>query len=1101
MIRFTLLFLLVSLAPTSARNIAPDGTAIVGVHNTVDTTLGTPYYNTSVNPPTVLNNGNTNATVDTWSHNTINNHSYIGVIWPTTRTDQVNTITVDFATFLDGGWFGPNHQTSGLGNPLDTALHHTEPTVQVTTDGGSVWNNITTISNYPSQMDGHEIGGGGNPNPTRFQATWTLNNPQNNINGIRLIGREGGNAGADSNGFISASEISIDASPAPVNPILWADPVRLQAGKNSILHWDLPDGVSSAVLQTSTGSFLANVTTDTGSLVVQPLGIATYHLDYGSTTALATAFSEKSLLITEFMANNDNSLEDEDGDNEDWIEIYNASTAILNTSAWSLSDDLLPGTEWILPARSLAPGEFLVVFASGKNRSPASGELHTDFKLSADGEDLVLRNPANQITSSFPAFGTQYPDISQGIPMLGVTETPANPAYFNPASPMSENSAGSSPGPVIENVTKKLPFQPANAPLLITAQVSSPTTTLTTVTLHHRRMFAAEQSLVMLDDGTNGDTTANDGIYSAIILGSQFIVGEMVRWHVTAEENTGITSREPRFASPLNSPEYHGTVTSNAAITGQLPVIHRFTVNPASVTSPSGTRSSLYFNGEFYDNVFSRRRGHFGSTLVPKKSIRFDFNPGYHFRILQDEPRVEEINLNTTDPDKSYIRQILSWDLYEMAGVPGSRSFMMRLGQNGSFWGVSTYVEQPDEDFLNREPLLDNEGALYKMFNETINATFGAEKKTRRDENNSDLHALVTGVSPNSPSRNTFLWDNVDIPAAINFMAASRVMHENDDQAKNYYLFRNPNKTGEWTFVPWDKDLTWGRNYTRQGTAFESIYNDTIWADNDTTSLFAGTANASPSHPLFGNSSHTKNDGPWCRLNDAIIDNPVTRRMYLRRLRTQMDELLQTSSTPLGNRVLENRIEELYAHMADQVALDRAIWASPNPPYGAVQTFRQAVDIIKNNYLPRRRNHLYSLVLINPTNNPDHALPQNWRPSVSENGNPGTSSIVTAFTGDPDEDLDLDGLSALVEYALGTTDDTFDPSPLAFINGAISFSRKLAADDIRIIVETSTDLITWKANNTTLTEQVHNNNGTLTEHRTIPSGPRLFIRIQISLIP
>ena len=129
--------------------------------------------------------------------------------------------------------------------------------------------------------------------------------------------------------------------------------------------------------------------------------------------------------------------------------------------------------------------------------------------------------------------------------------------------------------------------------------------------------------------------------------------------------------------------------------------------------------------------------------------------------------------------------------------------------------------------------------------------------------------------------------------------------------------------------------------------------------------------------------------------------------------------------------------------------------------------------------------------------NPDHALPHNWRPSIAANGTPGTNSPVTTFTGTPDEDLDL---SAFVEYALGTDDNTFDSSPLALNGGTLSFSRSLAAHDLRLIVETSTDLVTCQCN-ATLTTQVHNNNGTLTEHWTFPSGPRIFIHIRIDLIP
>jgi len=108
---------------------------------------------------------------------------------------------------------------------------------------------------------------------------------------------------------------------------------------------------------------------------------------------------------------------------------------------------------------------------------------------------------------------------------------------------------------------------------------------------------------------------------------------------------------------------------------------------------------------------------------------------------------------------------------------------------------------------------------------------------------------------------------------------------------------------------------------------------------------------------------------------------------------------------------------------------------------------------------------------------------------------------VTTFTGSPDEDLDFDGLSALAEYAIGTADNLFNSSPLTINNGTLSFPRNLAADDIRIIVETSTDLITWNATTTTLTDQVHNNNGTLTEHWFLPTGPKLFTRIQIVLLP
>src|SRR6187402_2952708 len=87
-------------------------------------------------------------------------------------------------------------------------------------------------------------------------------------------------------------------------------------------------------------------------------------------TAQFPAMALDNLLITEFMAENDNTLADEDGDNSDWIEIYNAGTNTVNLLNWSLTDSANnPQNWWRFPATNLAPNTFLIVFASGKDRS------------------------------------------------------------------------------------------------------------------------------------------------------------------------------------------------------------------------------------------------------------------------------------------------------------------------------------------------------------------------------------------------------------------------------------------------------------------------------------------------------------------------------------------------------------------------------------------------------------------------------------------------------------------------------------------------------------------------------------------------------------
>src|SRR5690348_4073176 len=76
--------------------------------------------------------------------------------------------------------------------------------------------------------------------------------------------------------------------------------------------------------------------------------------------------------ITEFMANNTHSLTDEDGStNQDWIEIQNFSATNVNLLDWSLTDNSGNPAKWQFPATNIAPGNFVIIFASNKDRAIA----------------------------------------------------------------------------------------------------------------------------------------------------------------------------------------------------------------------------------------------------------------------------------------------------------------------------------------------------------------------------------------------------------------------------------------------------------------------------------------------------------------------------------------------------------------------------------------------------------------------------------------------------------------------------------------------------------------------------------------------------------
>ena len=139
--------------------------------------------------------------------------------------------------------------------------------------------------------------------------------------------------------------------------------------------------------------------------------------------------------ITEFMASNDGIVADEDGDYPDWIEIHNPNPTAIDLAGHSLTDDPSEPRQWVFPAGSVVRGGgYLVVFASGKNRTPSGAELHTNFELNAGGDYLSLLAPdGSSILTEFGSevvpFPRQRPDISYGtgeaslkINLLGVKE-------------------------------------------------------------------------------------------------------------------------------------------------------------------------------------------------------------------------------------------------------------------------------------------------------------------------------------------------------------------------------------------------------------------------------------------------------------------------------------------------------------------------------------------------------------------------------------------------------------------------------------------------------------------------------------------------------
>ena len=129
-------------------------------------------------------------------------------------------------------------------------------------------------------------------------------------------------------------------------------------------------------------------------------------------------------VITEFQADNSSTLNDEDGNNSDWIEIFNPDGSDYDLSGCYLTDDPTLLTKWQFPAgTNLEASKFLLVFASDKDRATAGSELHTNFKISPGGEYLALvaADGTTVLYEYVAPYPVQFEDASYGLAQLGNT--------------------------------------------------------------------------------------------------------------------------------------------------------------------------------------------------------------------------------------------------------------------------------------------------------------------------------------------------------------------------------------------------------------------------------------------------------------------------------------------------------------------------------------------------------------------------------------------------------------------------------------------------------------------------------------------------------
>ena len=560
---------------------------------------------------------------------------------------------------------------------------------------------------------------------------------------------------------LSASQIQeisslIQVPPGPTVTQFQSDLAFIKSGESATLSWAITPPFTTVSIDNGIGNVLPNTNGNgVGSISISPTTSTTYTLTAtdadGETQRSTTLFVDvdpSTPRINEFSANPAaNGLLDEDGDAEDWIELYNPGPNAADLSGFYLTDDLGTPNKWNFPAVIMPPDSYLVVFASGKNRAVAGNELHTNFKLSANGEYFALVRDdgaggfivVNEFTPEYPPQeeGFSYGLAPDGITLGFIVSPTPNEANGQVAQGFVADTTfdvdrGFFTSPFNLTINTTTP----EAEILYTTDGSAPTesngtvytgpinissTTTIRAAAFKEGFFETNvdtQTYFFLDDVRTqfANGAAPPGWPSGSFNGQEFNYGmdPDITNRYTAQEMIDALSAIPSISISTNQANLTGGggqgIYVNPGSRG------RGWERPASleIIHPDGVTENVQ------SNCGIRVRGGFSrSTGNPKHAFRIFFRNEYgngklNYPIFGAEgvDSFDKFDLRTSqnyswafqgNGSNTFLREVLGRDLQREFGQPYTRSRYYHLYLNGIYWGL----------FMTQERSEANHGEAY----------------------------------------------------------------------------------------------------------------------------------------------------------------------------------------------------------------------------------------------------------------------------------------------------------------------------------------------------------------------------------------------------
>jgi hypothetical protein len=567
------------------------------------------------------------------------------------------------------------------------------------------------------------------------------------------------------------------------------------------------------------------------------------------------------IVINEFLAANISAsgLLDEDLQLDDWIEIYNRGASSVNLAGWSLTDNSDQPTEWSFPATNLDAGQYLIVFASGKDRAIAGANLHANFTLNVSGEYLGLYNadfPPHVVHEFAPKFPQQRNDYSYGF------DDSNNLRYFVFQTPGGPNGVSTITG-IAANVHFSVNHGFFNQPFNLL---------LTTTTPGAAIIYTTDGSVPDISGGvTNGSpylgpltidhTTvlraaafADNLLPSSVGSQTYFFVEDIVHqpndpagyptgnvWTPTpGVVQTGSYSYYQMDPTIVNDPQYSNSVRSGLlsipSMSIIIPIADLFDPDFGIYTHPQNrsvgweracSMELVFPDGSSGAQLDCGLQIQGGTQRDPSKNAKHSFRVNFKgdygsskfdFPMFSDSP-VQSFNTFVLDGGINYwwnyvggnnpvdqryraqcVRDQFTSDLMLALGHSGFHGQFYHVYLNGLYWGIHYVHERPDEDFA--ASYLGGSSTNYDVIR---NTTFG----TQIVAGDLDAWNTVLSMSNSSLTNNVqyeLLQQYVDLDNFIDYMIVNHWVGNDDWPQHNWYVIRKRAPGEGFKFIVWDAE-------------------------------------------------------------------------------------------------------------------------------------------------------------------------------------------------------------------------------------------------------------------------------------------------------